>query len=293
VDLLEGSGSDKVKIGLVPFSNYVNVGMDNRDASWIDVPADSSRTENYQYQPQTQTGFRTCTGSVERTGTYNIDGASSTYTYNELTGCSGADTWENSGPEETRSRTITETWSGCVGSRDSGLHLRDASYASRIPGLMNTSCAAEILPLTKDYTAIRTRLGELNAKGNTYLPAGLAWGQRALSPQEPYAEGATDTIKYLVLMTDGENTLSLNVPEHNGSDTGETDKDTQRLCTDIKADDITVFTIAFMVDDTATQNILKKCASNGTTYFRADDADGLNEAFTSIANSVLSARLTQ
>ena len=37
--------NDNVNIGLVPFSQYVNVGLEYRDESWIDVPDDYSTTD--------------------------------------------------------------------------------------------------------------------------------------------------------------------------------------------------------------------------------------------------------
>lgn len=293
VDSIAATGTTKVKISLVPFAQYVNVGMTNRTAPWITVPADGTRTENYQYQPRRQTSSQTCTGTEPYSRTYYVDGVAQTYNGTRPTGCTGTNTWVDDGPEETRTRTITETWSGCVGSRGSNLHLVDATYSTRVPGLMNTSCPNEILPLTNDYAAVKTAIDNLTDAGNTYLPAGLAWGQRVLSPGAPYSEGKANSIKYLVLMTDGENTLSLNVPKHDGSDWAATNTDTARLCTNIKGDDVTIFTIAFKVTDTATRNMLRTCATNNGTYFEADDDQALKESFAGIANSVLSARLTQ
>ena len=41
---LKTSGKDQVKIGLVPYADYVNVGTNNRTRSWVSVPADYSTT---------------------------------------------------------------------------------------------------------------------------------------------------------------------------------------------------------------------------------------------------------
>ena len=35
----------RVKVGITPFNRYVNVGLDNRNADWMDVPDDYTTTE--------------------------------------------------------------------------------------------------------------------------------------------------------------------------------------------------------------------------------------------------------
>ena len=44
VTTLESYNNSSLKMSVVPFSQYVNVGMANRSAPWIDVPADTSTT---------------------------------------------------------------------------------------------------------------------------------------------------------------------------------------------------------------------------------------------------------
>lgn len=41
ITTLEGYDSDSFKVSVVPFSQYVNVGVSRRNASWLDVPADT------------------------------------------------------------------------------------------------------------------------------------------------------------------------------------------------------------------------------------------------------------
>lgn len=293
VDNIEATASNKVNFSVIPFAEYVNVGLANRNETWLDVPADGTRTEDYQYQPTIQTSTQTCTGTETFTSTITVDGVTITTSGTRNSGCTGTNAFAPDGPEETRTRTIAETWNGCVGSRPSNLHLVDGSYSSRVPGVMNITCPTEILPLTNDYAAVRLAIDNLTAAGNTYIPAGLAWGQRVLSPDAPFDEGESNSIKYLVLMTDGQNTLTLTQPLHTVGDTVSTNADTTRLCNNIKAAETTIFTIAFQVSDVTTKNMLRTCATDAGTYFEADDNMALQEAFSGIANSVLSARLTQ
>ncbi|MGB7335925.1 MAG: pilus assembly protein TadG-related protein, partial [Salaquimonas sp.] len=70
----KNSGGD-VKIGIVPFSNYVNVGMSNRNASWLDVPDDSSTTDdNFCHMTSD-----VITGSCTTQNGINSEGQSYTY----------------------------------------------------------------------------------------------------------------------------------------------------------------------------------------------------------------------
>ena len=42
---------EKVKFGIVPFAEYVNVGLSNRNEPWIDVPSDYSETNESLHNP--------------------------------------------------------------------------------------------------------------------------------------------------------------------------------------------------------------------------------------------------
>ncbi len=73
-------------------------------------------------------------------------------------------------------------------------------------------------------------------------------GLATLSPREPFNEPTNPnrtTKRYLVLMTDGENTISPTYPYHDGSNTTTANNLTRDICTNIKADNIEVFSIAF------------------------------------------------
>ncbi len=46
-----------------------------------------------------------------------------------------------------------------------------------------------ITPLTSDLSILRASVGKLNAAGNTNILEGVMWGWRVLSPREPFTEG--------------------------------------------------------------------------------------------------------
>ncbi|WP_370576935.1 vWA domain-containing protein [Shinella sp. PSBB067] len=101
-----------------------------------------------------------------------------------------------------------------------------------------------------------------------------------------------DPVKFIVFMTDGENT-------HYDGKSGTTyakksDDDTLTACTAAKAAKITVYTVAFMAP-TRGQTLLRSCASSSANYYAAEDMTGLISAFEEIGKSAaaIASRLTQ
>ena len=231
-----------IRVSLVPYAKYVNVGTGNKGAGWMD--------------PVNESG-----GNV---------------------------------------------WRGCVGSREYPNNIIDGSYGDGIPPIMNETCAQPIEPLTADSTRLLNRIADLTGSGLTYIPGGLAWGWRTLSAIPPFSEGASATEaeqknirKYIVLMTDGDNTVRKlpGSPEHTKGGTGSVsqaaDKLTLELCDRIKDQDITIFSIAFKVSGGNTRNMLAKCASSGDNYYDADDPVQLSAAFNAIGAKVAAVRLSK
>jgi hypothetical protein len=145
----------------------------------------------------------------------------------------------------------------------------------------------------------------LSAVGETYIPAGMAWGLNALSPAKPLTEAAPfdptgDNMKprkAIVLMTDGENTKYLQPKStpaglHNGNSatapakSSQTNDFTLELCANAKKAGIEVYTISFQVTNATAKDLMKKCATNDEHNFDASNAAKLNEAFAAIADSL-------
>lgn len=284
--------AEHVRVGLVPFSQYVNVGIDNRNASWMDVPLDTSSTKQECWDDYPVTGKSNC--RIE-SFTVTVDGVQQTlqgevcdYTY---------------GPpaKVCVDATTTTMWHGCVGSRSYPLNVRDEQYTSRIPGIMNATCTAPITPLTNDSSKMRDVIDAMVATGNTYIPEGLMWGWRVLSPEAPFDQAGAYTAKgspkrlrkILVLMTDGANTNSPIYPDHNGSDTALANTLTLEACAQVKAAGIEIFTIAFDVIETGIRDVLTTCASSPVNYFEAVTEQQLRAVFESIAQGVVALRLSR
>ena len=231
--------TDFFHIAIVPFAEYVNVGMDKRNAPWIEVDEDGTRTGTAtfcHYECPNPVQVPNCRWEGNEDGEQELV-------------CDGyRDYCDPNDPEsyqvcEQVEHSLTVRWEGCVGSRDYPRNLQDGDYDQfKIPGVMNyprnplhpaddylgwqpypiNLCPAQpITPLTslaRGYDILRERISHLEANGFTYIPIGLAWGWRVLSnngPGDPYNEGADpDTVKLrnvrkiIILMTDGMNKMA-------------------------------------------------------------------------------------
>jgi hypothetical protein len=194
-------------------------------------------------------------------------------------------------------------WYGCVGSREYPLNLSDEDFSMPVPGVMNVECAAAILPLTADETALGAAIDRMRPNGLTYIPAGVAWGMRALSADAPFTGGATEEqardksiTKAIVLMTDGDNTISKdsNRPTHASRDLAETNRWTLEACNLAKSKNYKVYTMTFGTEvPPVTAQLMKSCSSGDGYYFDASNGSELERAFGDIALSLSKLYLSQ
>lgn len=176
VNTIDSFDSDDFRIAVVPFSNYVNVGLSRRYESWMSVAHDSSTTSNVCRNKRDVTSSTNCRNV---TGSYDRDGVSVPYTRQQC------DHTYDPEYEVCGSQTVAQKWYGCVGSRDEPHDLRADFNGRKYPGLLNMRCGAELLEMTSSLAAARTTISNLSAVGNTYMPSGLMWGWRALSTGTP------------------------------------------------------------------------------------------------------------
>jgi Mg-chelatase subunit ChlD len=299
IEAVEDSGSE-TKIGLVPFSRYVRVDESLSGKSWLDVPApyDTDRL----VQQATHTGG-TCNLI---SGVRLTDGVEIPVEFEE---CLNQTTTYEDVPSK-----VESFWEGCVGTRDEPLSEQDGSYVTRIPALLNVIphevsglnrdtqawCPAKIMPLTTDYEALKQHVRSLWSTDSTYIPSGLIWGKRVLSPGEPFDNAeAGDKRQVMVLMTDGENTTEIKdgsaefdkaPPYISNADLGDgatkANQATSRLCESLKSSGVEIYTIAFKVNDPATKKLLRNCASEPSKAFTSDSNQGLVSDFKEISNSL-------
>lgn len=294
----------EVRVGLVPYADYVNVGSANRGASWLNVPSDYSTTSPRTCQILTTR--RVCTGGVRGTRNILVDGVSTPQSY-----------WvvpqtcrdESVTPYESCSGGSTSLyrWHGCVGSRSSGMLRRsDQAPTVRYPGYLgvNQACLNPIIPLTDNRPAITGGIDSLiiNIGGyrpETFIPSGLIWGLNVLSPEAPFTEGAPygDGVrKIIVLMTDGANTLQYRASDGrhvSAPNSSSADADARAICNYAKEQGIQIYTVGLAVPSGAPRDLMRDCASSEANAFDASDAAELVEAFERIARSINAVRLIE
>lgn len=276
-----GSTTSNVRMGIVPFNHYVNVGLDSVGESWLTGTDPDSRDRT------------TC--ELDEPA-ISAAGCTITETCRPESGCSrsascpaGVDA-----PDLLCTTQIQPTeFQGCVSERPIPLDVEDGSYgANRIVGRQlgpdsNCRVGNQILPLTNDADEVYDAIAALSPVWLTYLPSGVAWGHRVLSPAKPFAHiaGGRKRSKAIILMSDGANTRSINhLLNPDGSDIDEANERFIAACDEAKANDIQIFTIAFEVGDIETEKLLKECASDSAVgSFDVISASQLKSAFSDIA----------
>jgi len=327
IDILFGAENFPLylKASLVPFAAGVNVGPDfNPD--WLDTTGASSiHSENFTtgtnlwtlYNNITNRDWNGCVverpGGLDELDTPPAAGNPDTlfvpwFAPDEPNGSSP--TYPNSYLSDGVSGSATVRQMSTVKYPGSSV-----SVTSRGPDY-NCRNTQPITPLTNNRLLLESRIDEMQASYITHIPIGLAWGWRTLSPGAPYTEGSLytdeDTIKALVLMTDGENTITGNSTHNRSTFSGygflakarlgttsastavnRLDEKTSRLCANVKAAGIRLYTIAFQVSDTTTLNLLRNCASTPEQFFPSSDAEALSTAFKTIAAELASLRISK
>lgn len=182
----------------------------------------------------------------------------------------------------------------------------------------NYMCDPQALqPLTDVQSRVVGAIESMSAQGMTNIMEGVMWGWRVLSPGAPFTEGRdysiTDNRKFMIVMSDGANTHTGRNNQNrsrysafgyakNGrlrSPTSSTSRlvdamNTKTLegCTNAKASNITVFTIAFNVNDQDTVTMLRNCASSPARAFTINNGSALIAVFEAIANELNRLRIT-
>jgi Flp pilus assembly protein TadG len=202
-------------------------------------------------------------------------------------------------------KTGAGTWTGCTQDRKYPYNLTDATPTGANDAKWGQPTAPDhaawgcdgyvarnlkIKPLTNDFSALKSQLNFMAPYAYTHVALGVEFGYQVLSPNAPYAEGASyadkGTNKYMVVLTDGEQTepafgpgASRNVAQGNSN--------LETLCENAKASGITIITMAYDLDDSSQRARLKTCATNGDeNFFVADNDSSVAQAFQSITDAI-------
>ena len=189
-------------------------------------------------------------------------------------------------------------WEGCVRDRTYPFDTQDdpptsANTKTYFP-VHDCGSLAKLMPLTYDWTALNNTIDEMTPNGNTNVTIGLVWAWHALSTQAPLSEAVAptpDLDKVIIVLTDGDNTESWKNSD-NRKVTSQTsiDNRTELVCNNIKAAAIRIYTIRVINGDAT---LLRNCATNPTMYYDVQQADQLNNVFSSIAQNLANLRIAK
>jgi Flp pilus assembly protein TadG len=183
------------------------------------------------------------------------------------------------------------TWNGCIEDRDQTNDASDAnptSNSTKFPAKQCSYSLATMMPLSYDWNALSDKIDDMQPDGNTNVSIGLAWAWHSLTPGEPFTQAAAanaDLSKYIILMTDGENTQNRWSTNANSIDAR-----TAATCTAVKAAGIRIYTIR-VIDGDAT--LLRNCASDPSMYFDVQTASQLSSVFNSIGATLAQLHLAK
>jgi hypothetical protein len=180
----------------------------------------------------------------------------------------------------------------------------------------NRGCDMQpIMPLSSDYGDLRTKVSQLQANGTTNIMEGVAWGERVLSPGQPFDQGAKprpSLQKIMVVLTDGSNVMGnrstvlkssyssfgylidgrLGVADGSATDTNALmNAKTLEACTNAKQAGTIVYTIRLEEPDVKTGTMLRDCATDPDHYFDIPSRSQLDEAFKAIRERIVLLRL--
>jgi Flp pilus assembly protein TadG len=301
-----------VYVSIIPFAKDVNAGATNQVANWINwVPWDAinavtsgtgigtggSGSICWNGQLWTWNGSTSSYGGTCSTGTSTMCYNGTAYAWNGTSFTGGGSC--STGTDTTSSTKANDhsAWNGCITDRDQDYDIKntppnsaDANLPSSIastlfPADQDPNCPVQLMPLSADWTALNSKIDAMTPKGNTNQAIGLAWGWQSLTQGDPLHAPAEDPgyqhQKVIILLTDGLNT-------HNRwtRDRTQIDARQQKLCSNIKAAGITLYTIQVNTSNDPTSTLLQSCASDASKSFVLSKADQIVTTFGQIGTNL-------
>jgi uncharacterized protein YegL len=187
--------------------------------------------------------------------------------------------------------------SSCVSERKGSSAFSDDSpgKGKRLGNKPSACPSSAVTALTSSRSALIERLSALVPDGTTAGHLGVAWAWYLVSPDwtdvwpsdsAPKPYGDPKVSKMVILMTDGMFNTSYE------SDNGDSANQARRLCDNIKANGITVFTVGFDAPADVLP-LLRECATSVSYFYDARDGTALRDAFRRISERINALRLSK
>jgi Flp pilus assembly protein TadG len=272
IDQLKAAATNDgdVYVSIVPFAKDVNVGSSNHTASWVDW-------EDWDDDNGHDVNSWNCTRKRGRNGRYTNR-------------CENTSTWVANNHN---------TWNGCITDRDQPYDTRNdppANSNTRVPAEQYGDCPVTLMPLSYNWTNLKSKIDSMQPRGNTNTTIGLEWAWHSLTQGAPLNAPAEDSRyeynKVIIFMTDGDNTANR---WHDSNDPGQgaehvIDNRMKLACKNAKDAGITIYTIQ-MID--GNESLLKDCASSTDKYFKITSANQTVGVFNQIATQLSRLRVAK
>ncbi len=255
-----GTNGD-VYVSIIPFSNDVNVGPSNYNASWIDW-------DDWEDDNGHDTSTTTC--STQKTGK---SGKSKKK-------CTTTTTWV---PDN------HNTWNGCITDRDQDYDQSNvaptgsasASPSKLFPAEQASGCPLTMMGLNYNWTSMHSLVDQMYPKGSTNQLIGLVWAWQSLVGGGPLTMPAKDSnytyTDVIVLMSDGLNTDNRWTSSQTQIDKRmyDSSKNGAGTCANIKAAGVKIYTIHVNTGGDPMSTLLQNCASDTNKFWQVTSSSGL------------------
>ncbi|WP_168207258.1 TadE/TadG family type IV pilus assembly protein [Tardiphaga sp. vice278] len=254
-----------VYVSIVPFVKDVNLNSSNYNANWIDWTAWDA-----------------------------INGTCSNLNWTDKATClSKNKIW---------TPNSHSTWNGCVVDRGDSNAPNSGNYDTNVaaPNSVNAAtmysaeqyaaCPQASLGQTYDWTRLNALVDSMAANGNTNQALGLQLGWLSLQGGGPFTAPAMSTgykyQQFIILLTDG-----LNTEDRWYTNQASIDARQKLTCNNIKATDITLFTVQVNTGGDPASALLQDCATDPSKFFLLTSSSQILTTFNSIGTSISQLRV--
>jgi hypothetical protein len=263
-----------VYVSIIPFSKDVNVGASNYAASWIDWTA--------------------------------WDAANQT--------CGGWGGWGGWGGGGGCTPKNHNTWNGCVMDRGTNTPPgTSVGYDQKVdppqvgnpptlyPADQYNNCPNVLMPLSENWSTMKSAVDALTPSGSTNQPIGLVWGWLSLVGNVPLTAPAMNpSFQYyqvIILLSDGLNTqdrwygngfstsTQVDARMYDGGGSG--------TCKNAKDSGVIIYTVQVNTGGDPLSTLLQNCASDSTKFFHLTSASQIITTFNQIGTELSQLRLAQ
>lgn len=257
-----------VYVSIIPFSKDVNVGASNYAASWIDWTAWDAANQ-------------TCSGPW----------------------------WA-----KTCVPANHNTWNGCVMDRGTDTPPgMTAGYDQKVdppqvgnpptlyPADQYNYCPNQLMPLSENWSTMKSAVDALTPSGSTNQPIGLVWGWLSLVGNAPLTAPAMDpSFQYyqvIILLSDGLNTKDRwygnGYSTSTQVDVRMYDSGGGGTCKNVKDSGVIIYTVQVNTGGDPISTLLQNCASDSTKFFHLTSASQIITTFNQIGTELSQLRLAQ